>query len=509
MPDQSTPTAAPVAPPTWYGAIRGYFNSTDISHMRAQGLDLANYDMVKDHAGDIYQQVATGNMPPGRPWVKAWVDNFLAWMNAGYPKGTPPPAAAQAHLLALAAKPNVRMRKEITALSAPELEKLKTAFSTLVSRDKTDPNSYFVLAGYHWLPAPNTYCMHHVPGYNPWHRAYMLAFENALRTVPGCEDVTLPYWDITTPIPAVLKQAPFANYTLPEDVGQGYNKGYVTTRYDDATIAKNMAQYDVFADIKRALTKTDWEDFHGFFAGAPYNTIIAAHDGGHNSIGDTMADQSVAAFDPIFWFFHANWDRLYWKWQGQMQATDLNGLISTINKDSDPLSYQIFTDPALELLNPFTTNPPKVTTVSTINSVESLNVTYQEPATLMAVSTVPRTKLTALTSEKFSVKTDRVLVTVSGVNRLKIPGSFAVHLLKNGEVIASKAFFQPNEVEKCATCVENALAHFDFELPLSVVSGGKLSVWVEPKNKDFVGDRFPNKLMGNPSIEVRLLLSDE
>ena len=69
-----------------------------------------------------------------------------------------------------------------------------------MAKDPSDPNSYFVQAGHHWLPAP-LYCLHHVPGYNPWHRAYMLSFENALRSVPECGDVTLPYWDITTPFP--------------------------------------------------------------------------------------------------------------------------------------------------------------------------------------------------------------------------------------------------------------------------------------------------------------------
>ena len=56
-----------------------------------------------------------------------------------------------------------------------------------------------------------------------------------------------------------------------------------------------------------------WEGFHGGFDGATQNTIIMAHDGGHLSIGTTMENQNVAAFDPIFWFFHSNWDRLFWQ----------------------------------------------------------------------------------------------------------------------------------------------------------------------------------------------------
>jgi hypothetical protein len=485
------------------------FNSTDIQHMRAQGLDLASYDDVRTHAADIYQQTAMGNMPPGSPWPADYVTTFLNWMNAKYPKGRPAQNGVQARFAAQSYDASVRVRKEITMLTPAELDLLKTAFAGIIAKGVSDPNSYFVQAGYHWYPAPNTYCMHHVPGYNPWHRAYMLSFEDALRSVAGCEKVTLPYWDITTPFPEVLKNPPFDKYTLPEAVSPNYPKGYVTQRFPYDQIQQNLIQYGVTDDINRALSKTDWEDFHGLFGGAPYDTIIAAHDSGHNSIGPTMQDQGVAAFDPVFWFFHCNWDRLFWQWQTQMDATDLNGLISTIDKTSDPLSYQLFTDPALGVLNPFTAPPLKLKATTIVDSVKSLKVAYLQPPNAAAATVQTRTSTFAMASDQFAVSTDRVNVTVSGVNRLKIPGSFSVHLTKDGKVIASKGFFQPTDVETCETCIQNAVVRFDFELPLSAVQGGKLGVWVEPADKSFVGNRFPNKLMGDPTVEVRLLVSTE
>ena len=510
MPTQNT---TPAPPPTWYGTIRGYFTDDDITHMRAHGIDLATYDDVKNNAGSIYGQVAAGNMPPPpkyKPWSTEWVSSFLAWMSAGYPKGQPVAGDGAAKVAALQkSHANVRVRKDINSLSPTELDNLKKAFTGILKKDITDPSSYFVQAGYHWLPGPG-YCQHHIPGYNPWHRAFLLSFENALRSVPGCENITLPYWDITTPFPDVLKSAPFDSYTLPQDIGGGYSKGYITTRFGYATIESNLnTTYDVPQLIKNALAATDWEDFHGVWSGATYDTIIAAHDAGHNSIGLTMQDPSVAAFDPVFWFFHANWDRLYWTWQTHMKATDLNGLLSTINTQTDQQSYQIFTVPVLEALNPFTTNPPKLTTIDTINSLVNLEVNYEDSRAAQVVAMASKTKRTVLASEKFNVHADRVNVHVDGVNRLKIPGSFNVHLLKDGKVIASRAFFQPNEVEKCPTCVQNPVVHFDFKLPIEAVSGGKLGVWVEPLNQSVVGDHFPNKLMGNPTVDVRLLLSTE
>lgn len=507
-PDKTTP----VTNPTWYSDIRQLFTDTDINHMRSQGLDLSSYDVVKDNAMIIYGQVASGGMPPPPegPWPQAWVATFFNWINAGYPKGVNAPSANTLLMKAAAESTTTatRIRKDITTLSDTELTTLIKAFNGILAKDPTDPNSFFMQAGIHWLPGTNGkfYCQHHAPGYNPWHRAYLLGFENALRSVEGCENVTLPYWDITTPVPDVLKKPPFASYTLPQAVGPRFPQGYTTSRYSDSVIQQNLLTYDVTADIQRAMTQTDWEDFHGYWSGASYDTIIAAHDGGHVSIGPTMADQNVAAFDPIFFFFHANWDRLFWKWQKSMQATDLNGLLSTINQQTDIFSYQIFTVPIFEPLPPF---PSNLGTTGIINSVTQLDVDYTDPQTAAPMSFATKTLLAAPASEKVQVRTNEVNVRVAGVNRLKIPGSFSVHLLKDGQRIASKAFFQTDEAEKCETCVKNAIANFDFKLPLETVTGGKLSVVVEPVDKSVLGDRFPHKMMGKPTIEVRLLLGTE
>ncbi|EJL01116.1 MULTISPECIES: tyrosinase family protein [Pseudomonas] len=509
----TTSTTAPVAQPTWYGQIRDMFTSVDRAHMATQGLDLASYYTVMKHAGDIYQQVAGGNMPPNRPWPADWVGTFLNWMNNGYPKGVPAASANAtdfaARSLSSADASAARVRKDITTLSSAELGLLKQAFAGIMAMDAADPNSYFTQAGYHWFPVPNTYCMHHVPGYNPWHRAYLVSFENALRSVPGCANVTLPYWDITTPFPDVLKSPPFDQYTLQQAASSDYPEGYVTTRFDYDTIGQKLLTYGVTDDVNRAMSKTDWEDFHGYWSGAAHNTIIAAHDSGHNSIGPTMQNQEVAAFDPVFWFFHCNWDRLFWEWQKKMLATDLHGLLTTINEVTDPVSYQIFNDAALQTLNPFTSSPPELNTVAIIDSVSQLGIDYAPAATSSDVDFMPKTQRTLAASKRFTVEADRVNVRVSGINRLKIPGSFSVHLQKDAKTIASRALFQPVETQSCANCVANAMTQFDFELPMAAVLGGKLSVWVEPVNKDFVGDRFPQKLMGDPVIDVHLLLQTQ
>ena len=502
-----TPTY-PVAHPTWYDTIRLMFTATDIAHMRSQELDLTSYEQVQAASSNIYGQVAAQNMPPGNPWTADMVQTFLNWLTDGTPKGTP--TTDQVYATAAVATKKAaasRIRKDVNSLSAAELATLKKAFEGMLAKAPSDPNSYFAQAGIHWLP--DRYCQHHVPAYNPWHRAYLLGFENAMRSVPGCENVTLPYWDITTPFPDLLKSAPYDSYTLPQDVGGGFNKGYVTQRFSYPDIADNLVQYDVTGCVNRALAKTDWEDFHGYWSGAPYDTIIAAHDGGHGSIGSTMGNQAVASFDPVFWFFHSNWDRLWWEWQQKVQATELNGLLSTINKTTDLLSYQIFTVAPLEALTPFTAGPLGLNTIKTIDSI-ALGVDYAPPAAApKAVAFALKTSRAVAVGRQVSVNPQNAMVSVTGINRTKIPGSFAVHLMKDGKRIASRFMFQPDDVDKCETCVKNAMAHFDFGLPLAEVTGGKLSVQVEPVNKSFVGARFPTRLMGGPMIDVHIPLQTD
>lgn len=507
----------PTPAPTWYGEIRDYFSAGDIGCMHAQHLDLSSYDSVRKHGSTIYQQVAAGNMPPGRPWPADKIARFKQWMDDGYPKGIPTPSQS-AHRLNLLSEPGpeIRVRKDVTTLTTEELARLKTAFQGIMDKDPEDPSSYFAQAGLHWLPAPNTYCMHHVPGFNPWHRVYLLGFENALRAIPGCEAVTLPYWDITTPLPEILQLPPFDQYRLPKDIAdkdetdsliKKYVKGYATNRFDIQVISENLRQFSVLEDIERALSKTDWEDFHGLLAGASNNAFIAAHDGGHNSIGETMSEQSVAAFDPVFWFFHCNLDRLFWLWQTKMGANTLNGLISTISESSDPLSYQTFTDAAVAALPPFDQQPPRFNAIEAIDSLGSLAVTYQNPATNLRLLSTIKTQRSIPASEQFKVQTQLANVRIDGINRLKIEGSFRVHLLKNGEILASRAFFQPSHAEECPTCAKNALVHFDFELPIEQLEGGILSIRVEPSNDANGPEGLRLEQIGNPRLEVHLMLT--
>jgi len=187
--------------------------------------------------------------------------------------------------------PEPRLRRSIQALQQDydkgkkkPLEDLWRAWIGIQRLPHDDPNSLFTLAGYHGMPG--NYCNHGNVLFPTWHRAYMLKVEDALRSIDGCESVTLPYWDetdtdsLTDGIPAVFTRDsvsldgntipnPLRSYTLPvnlQDVaidGADYSKaaGYQTVRYPLSGLVgteedrlKTAEHNQLFADNARNIS---------------------------------------------------------------------------------------------------------------------------------------------------------------------------------------------------------------------------------------------------------------
>jgi tyrosinase len=87
------------------------------------------------------------------------------------------------------------------------LEKLMLAWKGIKELPVAHPNSLFSIGGYHGEPFRDQgatdgnfwggYCNHNNILFPTWHRAYLHRIEDALRSIKGCEEVTLPYWDET------------------------------------------------------------------------------------------------------------------------------------------------------------------------------------------------------------------------------------------------------------------------------------------------------------------------
>lgn len=84
------------------------------------------------------------------------------------------------------------------------IENLVRAFRHIQQLSPDDPDSFFMIGGYHGEPFHGKgddadywggYCNHGTVLFPTWHRMYLKRIEDALRSAPGCGDVTLPFWD--------------------------------------------------------------------------------------------------------------------------------------------------------------------------------------------------------------------------------------------------------------------------------------------------------------------------
>jgi tyrosinase len=197
------------------------------------------------------------------------------------------------------------------------LEDLMRAWKAIKELPAEDPRSFFMLGGFHGEPFRGGgwgnsaywggYCNHGNVLFPTWHRVYLVKLEEALRSVPGCEDVTLPYWDetsvesLTNGIPWALTNRDFVldGVTIPNPLrsfvfnknitdnisGDNHRyskpKGYETVRYplsglvgtpEDlaATQAHNAMYPDYDANVKLLNQNVvTWLNSTVVVAGAP------------------------------------------------------------------------------------------------------------------------------------------------------------------------------------------------------------------------------------------------
>ncbi|MBY5337009.1 tyrosinase family protein [Rhizobium leguminosarum] len=474
--------------PTFLEHIRFFFEPVDIEHMRARGIDLATYEGVKKNATSIYSQTKSGSMPPEKEsrWSTNRVKTFKNWIVDQYPMGVASPKALKA--LAGLATNDPAARRNVDSLSSAEIERLALVFRTIMERDPAHPQSYFALADIHWFPAPVN-CLHHEERYNPWHRVFIDRFEEALQSVPGCENIKLPYWDVVKAAPAWLFQPPFDSYTLQRDAASQYPAGTKTERFSAQDIHDNVTSYDVASIIKDALDAPKFANFTAL--------IERAHDDGHPSCGPAMSTPDIAAFDPIFWFFHCNWERMWWSWQHRHNAVTLEAFRQTLEgSDLDWLD----TAPFNELL-PFAEVAH--------GAIDATKYTYEEPPLKLFSGRARVASGNISADQAFRLpRRSRLSVRVKDIQRLAIPGTFNVHLMADGKSVARQAFFQGTEPGRCPSCVRRETVSVDIRVDRSAIAGKTLSVGIEVLTR--AKDRWIALTdVGSPTINIRELLVAE
>ena len=247
------------------------------------------------------------------------------------------------------------IRKSATKLTPAERDAFLAALLTLKNTiaNPGDPpadqiNIYDQFVGIHravWSVnypggGPNDFA-HGDSAFLPWHREYLIRFEQALQAVDP--SVTLPYWDWTdhAGIDTILFQD---TYMSPNGGPGGVGGGNVVSGYfafnapgvlpawwpvglpgfriraslDDGLGTTLRRFLDAFSDLAEeshvtdTLDETNFENPDGFRPQLEGGTRM--HNRGHTWMSGHMAQMS-SPNDAMFWLHHCNVDRLWAMWQ--------------------------------------------------------------------------------------------------------------------------------------------------------------------------------------------------
>ena len=206
----------------------------------------------------------------------------------------------------------IRNRRNINCLTSSQLHALREALAILYKLPVGSPHSWLHVAGIHGEPAP-TWCIHGAPGFATWHRAYLLALEEALQCLNPA--VTVPFWDWssgpTTGLPAACSSPTYVNSdgdTVPNPLFAGpLPSGGPGTMTERRANIDTTTFGDLATSAQAAMSNSGFNSFQ--------NALNNVHGSVHGRIGGDMGSVPYAGFDPIFWLHHANVDRLWAQWQ--------------------------------------------------------------------------------------------------------------------------------------------------------------------------------------------------
>ncbi|MCI3930994.1 tyrosinase MelC2 [Streptomyces sp. AN091965] len=176
---------------------------------------------------------------------------------------------------------------------------------------------------------------HRSPSFLPWHRRFLIQFEQALQSVDP--SVALPYWDWTTDrTPAASLWAPdFLGGTGRSRDGQVTDGAFassgngwrINVRVDGRdflrrSLGSNGLQLPTKAEVDSVLAMPVYD-------AAPWNSAsdgfrnhlegwrgVNLHNRVHVWVGGHMAT-GASPNDPVFWLHHAYVDKLWTQWQSR------------------------------------------------------------------------------------------------------------------------------------------------------------------------------------------------
>ncbi len=186
----------------------------------------------------------------------------------------------------------------------PVIQTYRAAVAAMKALPASDRRNWNAQAQIHF-----DFCPHGNWYFLPWHRAYLLYFEQICRQLTGEQGFALPYWNWT------------CQRQLPSPfLGDASNPLFVSGRtgVPPAALADSVVGPAVMDGI---LDETNFNLFASDPAtalrpGVGYGTLEATpHNSVHGFVGGVMGGFQSPR-DPIFWMHHNMIERVWWDWNG-------------------------------------------------------------------------------------------------------------------------------------------------------------------------------------------------
>jgi tyrosinase len=186
--------------------------------------------------------------------------------------------------------------------------------------------SWANFAAIHGNAASFNLCPHGNWYFLPWHRAYLLSYERAVRQLTGNSDFALPYWDWTEDrqMPSAFVEQTFNGQ--PNSLFEQQRDATPTDSLPDSTvgpaiISQILAQspFETFGTSRpidgggQVQNNLDQSWINCEFCGTSGTLEATPHNLVHRFVGGIMG-QANSALDALFMMHHCNIDRIWWTW---------------------------------------------------------------------------------------------------------------------------------------------------------------------------------------------------
>lgn len=281
----------------------------------------------------------------------------------------------------------LRQRRSVVGMTIddPVLVSYRKAVTEMVRRSRVNPNDPTGWEAQARIHAQR--CTHNNWYFFPWHRAYLLSFEDICRQASGDANFALPYWDWAqlprVPEPFTIGDAtsnPLWHKRSPAADGNLATEQGITT--DEIIKLLKLPEFETFGGLgpadQTSATDVDWQKRNG----AAGQLESGPHNGVHGDIGGDMASY-LSPLDPIFWLHHCNVDRLWVVWS----QCGNSGSRHTNTTNPLWLNYSFNFKGKSDFVAP--DGRPRVFTVKDLQQVNPLGYSYGDGGTDRACGLVP------------------------------------------------------------------------------------------------------------------------